>query len=227
MKAAVTPRSFMAICAYDGQPANVGRVVTDATWHHFVNINIKPGMSALTGRNLADIKQYYANLATWLMPKEARLCRRFPVILAELMNYPLFEEISPVPRNKLDGSQLRNIGAQVEAALLNHYTHAEVKALINDALEEAVGSEAKLKLEGNDREIGAITAHAVGLAALGSLTMTTAERFNELGDKNDLCGEKAFSEVGKKAVMEGARLYLRHSRNDMEKRVEIMKSIAP
>jgi hypothetical protein len=214
-KQAVTPRAFIAICAYDGQSANVGRVVTDATWHHFVNINIKPGMSALAGRDLADIKQYYANLATWLMPKNVRYCRRYPWILTELVNYPLFEEILPIPREKLDGPRLREIGALVERALLNQHTHADVKALTDDALEEAIGTEAKLKLEEHGREIGAISAHAAGLAAIGSLTMAIAERFNELKDKRDLNGEKAFAEVGKKAVTVGVKQsFAQKSRQD-------------
>lgn len=39
-KDATQAHSFGAICAYDGHRANVGRVVTDATWHHFVNVNL-------------------------------------------------------------------------------------------------------------------------------------------------------------------------------------------
>jgi hypothetical protein len=39
-KQATQFQTFGAICAYDGHRANVGRVVTDATWHHFVNINL-------------------------------------------------------------------------------------------------------------------------------------------------------------------------------------------
>jgi len=37
----VSPREFGAICAYDGHDADVGRIVTDATWHHFININFR------------------------------------------------------------------------------------------------------------------------------------------------------------------------------------------
>ena len=32
--------SFGAISAYDGHRAGVGRVVCDATWHHFINVNL-------------------------------------------------------------------------------------------------------------------------------------------------------------------------------------------
>ena len=224
-KAAVTPRSFIAICAYDGQSANVGRVVTDATWHHFVNINIKPGMSALMGRDLADIKQYYANLATWLMPKNVRFCRRFPWILIELAQYPLFEEISPIPREKLDGLRLREIGELVERSLLNHHTQADVKALIDDTLEEAIGTDTKLKLEEQGREIGGISAHDAGLSAIGSLSMAIAERFNELKNKSDLNGEEAFTKVGKEAATVGVKLYLSHSRKGLGKMGELIDSI--
>jgi hypothetical protein len=210
-KEAVTPRSFIAICAYDGQRANVGRVVTDATWHHFININIKPGMSMLAGRDLTDIKQYYKNLAVWLMPKNVRMCRRYPWILSELMRYPLFEEIRPIPRKKLDAPMLRDIGVQVEAALLSRYTRAEVNALVDDALEEAIGPEAKHKLDELGIEFGRVSAVDTGLAALGSLTMASAERFNELKGESKLDGEKAFAEIVKVATAEGVRLYLSHS----------------
>lgn len=144
-KAAVVPRSFMAICAYDGQLANVGRVVTDATWHHFVNINIKPGFATLNANDLADIKQYYSNLAIWLMPKNVRLCRRFPWIIRELWRYPLFEELRPIPLLKLTGLELRDIGALVEDSLVRRHTRAEVTQLLEDLLEDALGPDGKLK----------------------------------------------------------------------------------
>ncbi len=225
-KAAVTPRSFIAICAYDGQRANVGRVVTDATWHHFININIKPGMSLLAGRDLADIKQYYKNLAVWLMPKNVRLCRRFPWMLRELMRYPLAEEIPPIPRKKMDGPMLRDIGAQVEAALLSRYTHAEVKTLTDDALEEAIGLEAKHKLDGLELGFGKVSVLETGHAALGSLTIAIAERFNELKseikDEGELDGEKAFAGIVKAATAEGVGLYLSHSLKTLKQVDEII-----
>lgn len=224
-KEAVTPRSFIAICAYDGQSANVGRVVTDATWHHFVNINICPGFSALAGRDLKDIKQYYVNLATWLMPKNVRLCLRYPMIFAELLRYPLFEEISPIPREKIDGLKLRNIGALVERALLNHHTQAEVKALIGDALEEAIGIGTRLKLEEHGRMICENLVRDAGVAAIGSLTLAIAERFNEVKDRSDLNGEKVFGDVGGRAVKEGVKLYLQYSRKNLGTINELIDSI--
>jgi len=224
-KQPVVPRSFIAICAYDGQRANVGRVVTDATWHHFVNINIKPGQASLTGRNLIDIKQYYSNLATWLMPKNVRFCRRFPWIIRELIRYPLFEELPLIPRSKLDGLRLREIGAMVEGALLSYHTRTEVGTLLDDALEEALGPDAKRKLDELGREFGKISAYDAGLAAIGSLTLAIAERFNELKDEQQINGEKVFSEIAKEATTTGVKLYLTSARSRLNKMEELLDSI--
>ncbi|MFN7922425.1 MAG: hypothetical protein U0Q16_20140 [Bryobacteraceae bacterium] len=76
--------SFGAIAAYDGHLADVGRVVTDATWHHFININLVGDSSASktdpkhfgflvssTGQaHLEQIKTYYRNIGLWLSRPE-------------------------------------------------------------------------------------------------------------------------------------------------------------
>lgn len=73
-------REFGVIGAYDGHRANVGRVVVDSTFHHFVNINV-----VATGANSPDpvkqvgfaaspegqeaydqIRAYWRNIAIWL-----------------------------------------------------------------------------------------------------------------------------------------------------------------
>ncbi len=73
---------FGAICAYDGDRAGVGRVVTDATWHHFVNMNVWgfPGFPA--SREDPDsvygrVTDYWRNIAKWLSPpgKRSRIRR--------------------------------------------------------------------------------------------------------------------------------------------------------
>lgn len=93
-KAPTVSQSFGGICAYDGHRAGIGRVVTDATWHHFVNINLVGdiGLSPMDPKSmgflatpagqahLENIKAYYRNIAVWLSPREriqcmnARLC---------------------------------------------------------------------------------------------------------------------------------------------------------
>lgn len=74
------------LCAYDGRVAGVGRVVTDASFHHYMDINLTgdPVGSLESGADthdgfdvpaamsiLDDMKAFYLNTATWLarMPR--------------------------------------------------------------------------------------------------------------------------------------------------------------
>ncbi len=117
-KSAVEPRSFVSIAAYDGHVAAVGRVVTDATWHHYININLN-GMLVLGVPNasLMRIQRYWANLAIWLMPARVRRCLLPWVVINVLREHPIAEEI----RIPIDGDppieQLRLIGLAVVSAI--------------------------------------------------------------------------------------------------------------
>ncbi|HWL32832.1 MAG TPA: hypothetical protein VNP89_04440 [Gaiellaceae bacterium] len=82
------PHSFGGICAYDGHRAGIGRVVTDATWHHFVNVNLvgDRGVSGLDPKywgflysvsgqaHLEEVRAYYRNIAVWLARPERIAC---------------------------------------------------------------------------------------------------------------------------------------------------------
>jgi hypothetical protein len=72
--------TYGSIGAYDGHPAEVGRVVVDSTFHHFFNINMigsgsnssdpvkQKGYNASPAGQAAyeEIKAYYRNIALWL-----------------------------------------------------------------------------------------------------------------------------------------------------------------
>jgi hypothetical protein len=58
------------VVAYDGDEADVGRVVADSTWHHYFNVNLKGFPSG--GSVLSQLAQYYVNLAVWLSPRSKR-----------------------------------------------------------------------------------------------------------------------------------------------------------
>ncbi len=101
-KAATIAHTFGAISAYDGHRANVGRVVCDATWHHFINVNLigiveggifdefgNPSesptkhsgfLSSADGLAALDkIKNYFTNIAVWIARPSNISCfrRRF------------------------------------------------------------------------------------------------------------------------------------------------------
>ncbi|MDH4392967.1 MAG: hypothetical protein QE285_16290 [Aquabacterium sp.] len=55
------------IAVYDGHRAGVGRVATDATWHHWMDVNID-ALRAANNDDWKKISRYFINLAVWLNP---------------------------------------------------------------------------------------------------------------------------------------------------------------
>ncbi|MCA1662382.1 MAG: hypothetical protein LC648_09635 [Novosphingobium sp.] len=55
------------IAVYNGHRAGVGRVATDSTWHHWMDVNIDNIRLADT-LDWKKIKRYFQNLAVWLNP---------------------------------------------------------------------------------------------------------------------------------------------------------------
>ncbi|MFT3929371.1 MAG: hypothetical protein QM709_03635 [Spongiibacteraceae bacterium] len=84
-------KRFAMISVYDGHRANIGRVATDSTWHHWMNINLTQ-LEAAGGNNWEKIKRYFLNLAIWLAPPHIhRHCFHFHA-LESFYSYPGIEE---------------------------------------------------------------------------------------------------------------------------------------
>jgi hypothetical protein len=64
-------REFGVIGAWDGHnpAAKKGRVVVDATWHHWFNINLT-GLKGENGNEYKDVLAYFRNVAIWLAPTD-------------------------------------------------------------------------------------------------------------------------------------------------------------
>lgn len=77
---------FGVLAAYDGHRAGVGRVVVDATWHHWFNINLVGFVNATNPAHPAfdpavipkweAIKAYFRNVGVWLARPELQDCLR-------------------------------------------------------------------------------------------------------------------------------------------------------
>jgi hypothetical protein len=210
-KLGLTPKIFGAIAAYDGQRAQVGRVVTDATWHHFVNINIDgtesglPGLVETGGADsdaLVRIRRYYVNLATWLMPRSTRRCLRFPLFIQELQRFPLFEELDLPRPPEPDGPFARELGRQLVAALSRHQPAFVANALADDAFEDAFGSEQAARLRGQDAS-GAVGVAVVDLAhaALGGQLLAIALELESVQRAEEIQPHKSFE----RGAVNGAR----------------------
>lgn len=137
-KQPVIPRSFGAIAAYDGHLADVGRVTTDATWHHFINVNLVstsdgPGLNSDA---LERVHTYFRNTAEWLMPKKTRRCLRFPILLEVLERFAAMEtfkslEVSPLE----DARAAMELGDEVVRSLRPYMHPAAIRELEQDVLE--------------------------------------------------------------------------------------------
>ncbi len=115
-KQATQTHTFGAICAYDGHRANVGRVVTDATWHHFVNVNLVGEMSepdtsvkglgflaSVQGqKHFTQIKHYYVNIAVWISRPSNHNCFNSRLIWELVFHHRVMEATMDNPSLKFD-----------------------------------------------------------------------------------------------------------------------------
>lgn len=82
----LSANQFGVLGAYDGHQVEVGRVLVDATWHHWFNINTLPYINASnpehptykpeTVPKWEEIKAYYRNVAVWLARPSLQRCIR-------------------------------------------------------------------------------------------------------------------------------------------------------
>lgn len=100
-------RTFGAISAYNGHSASVGRVVTDATWHHFININLTGEVGTIGAKGLGflatpagqavyeQIRAYFVNIALWISPEAKLKCMRNWGLLWVVWDHRLTEVFDP------------------------------------------------------------------------------------------------------------------------------------
>jgi hypothetical protein len=65
-----TGEIYDLVIAYDGDQADIGRIVADSTWHHYFNVNLRGFPTG--GGVITRLAQYYVNLALWLAPPAKR-----------------------------------------------------------------------------------------------------------------------------------------------------------
>ena len=116
------PHSFGGICGYDGHLAGVGRVVTDATWLHFVNVNLigTPTVSAGIKSDgflstpqgqvhFEEIKTYYRNLVVWLTRPAIIRCINRGWVFEIVRNSRVIEAVVSVSNVRLEQVSVRTL----------------------------------------------------------------------------------------------------------------------
>jgi hypothetical protein len=67
----ILPKRFALVGVYDGESANIGRVVVDSTWHHWFSFNLT-GIVPYTDA-YQKMQAYYRNVALWLSHPQLRI----------------------------------------------------------------------------------------------------------------------------------------------------------
>jgi hypothetical protein len=198
----VIPRGFGAICAYDGNNV-VGRVVVDASFHHFTDANLDgAGASFGTGffdadgkptKHYAAITQYFRNIAAYLNPPDFRLRSNINLLVLLRYMYPLIEELrrdeAATMENILEVGELtrRAISSYLSPAEAAEYALSLLDSLEGfDALQSFVNPRlaAKADMQGPNK---LLNVHTLTNAILGVALLCVTE---QLPPKTDQVAEK-------------------------------------
>jgi hypothetical protein len=180
-KEPLIPREFIAIAAYDGHRAGVGRVVTDSTWHHFLDINIDGNVSFRATHNglqnpdgtdrpeLVLIHQHWRNLAEWLMPPLGRRrCIAVSRVIREILLFPLIDELD------ISAGSNEKLGEQVKGMLDKALLPYQVEDLVKTVLAMGITDPVKRREASEKKK----------MTALGALTAALFEL--ELGTVDEM-----------------------------------------
>jgi len=116
------------VAAYNGDCADVGRIVATSSWHHFLNVNLLNFPADSPAGSTGDqIGQFYGNLALWLCPRPKR------VAMAQKMTEWLGTHLMLL--EELGGSE-EEIGRRAYAILTSVASPCEVHELLQATLED-------------------------------------------------------------------------------------------
>ena len=84
-------KRFALVGAYDGDPAGIGRVVVDSTWHHWFSYNLH-GFQASNLPQYEKMQAYYRNVALWLarpsQRQEMLVSAMWGIVVSDPMAFP-------------------------------------------------------------------------------------------------------------------------------------------
>lgn len=231
-KPPVRPRCFGAISAYDGDAARVGRIVCDATWHHFVNINLNgsgAGLDPTTGlpriglyfagipptptSEYLKIQRYFLNTVRWLAPRNRRSCWPFLKVALVRFDFDIAELQLPEP-HPCPWDLLIRIGLIAEEAVTRHWGSGALAEIVDEMLSATDGTltltrllKAQQYAQGEEQEKRAapslLPLHDMRRAILGSVVNLLAHKLP--ADEESLAGllKKEHDKLARDIIGEG------------------------
>jgi hypothetical protein len=222
-KPPVRPRCFGAISAYDGDAALIGRIVCDATWHHFVNINLNGAGSGRAGLytgamptpEYLKIQSYYLNTVRWLAPRGRRYC--WPWLQAALVRFDFeMAELQLPEPHPCPWDPLINIGRLAEDAVTRHWGPGALAEVVDEMLTSSDASPTLTRLlqaqqftRGDEkearREPSLLPLQDMRRAILGSVVNLIAHKLPE--DEEKLAGliKQGHDQLAREVIAEGIR----------------------
>jgi hypothetical protein len=107
----VEPRCYIVISAYDGHlvehtddagnTIRPGRIVVDASFHHFANVNLSGFIEQGTpDEDFKVFSYYFRNILSYLLPPDKQIDRFTHLLLALRFTSPLLEDIQDLSQDK-------------------------------------------------------------------------------------------------------------------------------
>jgi hypothetical protein len=147
----VNSRTFPAIAVWDGHRVQRGRVLTEATFHHFFNVNLvgdyrlndpvkQLGFRTPAGRAvLEDIKSYFCNIAVWLARPQRQVGMRTNALWACRWDHRVAMDLRPEYMEgleNLDLEELLRIGDISREVLTRLASPCQARIWIDDIIRE-------------------------------------------------------------------------------------------
>jgi hypothetical protein len=213
-------QQFGVVCAYDGSKVKVGRVVTDSSFHHFLDLNLTGDQLGVgdkrygfkvspAGQAVLDgMTRYYRNIAYWLAKQVHFFFDMVGFVLVQPWWWELVNPGGPVEENP---EQILQYGALMRAALARYVSDTMTIDFVRGELEDA-GLRGLLPAE--PWKPGARTSAASPFvgdivdAALGGAAMAMmAARFKAPDGK---LSSEQLRQAGRQGLLVGTRAIGRH-----------------
>lgn len=206
------------IAVYDGHKAGVGRVATDSTWHHWMDVNINQIANADT-TDWKKIARYFQNLAVWLCPPGyTTRCFHLSVVVSHFQTVGFQEYYRKAP--------VLELGKALRGWLHVHLGPCWVTGTIFDLIREfrVVDFDRFAEIEKRlpDAQLDGVMFEELVLGHMVQATMDQAEAIKHADgdiDKLDVAAlpepEKLFAEPVQAAVKEYFELTRKKCSDDM------------
>ncbi len=107
-------RHFPMISVYDGQQIGIGRVVTDSTWHHWMDMNLDGLVAEADTTEYEKIKRYYINIGIWLAsPAWRRSMVLCDLVVSRFEYFGLKERTLNLPTLEIGRMHLEYLGTRL------------------------------------------------------------------------------------------------------------------